>query len=150
MNGSRETHGSHAGGIGAVLFGVFAYGVFFVTICYAIGFVGNMWVPKSIDTGAQLPLLATLNVNIALLALFALQHSVMARPAFKRAWTRIVPPSMERSTYVLLASATLLLLFWQWRPIPTPLWTMSPGLARLVVDTIYWLGWGLVFASTFL
>ena len=150
MSSSTANCGTRAGGVVAVLYGIFAYGVFLVTIVYAIGFVGNLWVPKSIDTGPIAPVFAALNVNIALLALFAVQHSVMARPAFKHAWTKIVPPSMERSTYVLLASATLILLFWQWQPIPMRVWTLPPGPAHLVVDAIFWLGWGIVFASTFL
>ncbi len=140
-----------SGGIVAVLYGALAYVAFLATILYAIGFVGDFWVPKSIDSGSHTgSLLAALNVNIALLALFAVQHSVMARPAFKRWWTRLVPMSVERSTYVLFASAALMLLFWQWRPIDMPIWTVEAGGFRAVLNVMYWAGWAMVFASTFL
>ena len=141
---------SLSGGIVAVLYGVFAYVLFLVTVLYAIGFVGNFWVPKSIDSGHEGSLLTVLNVDLALLALFAVQHSVMARPAFKRWWTRLVPMAVERSTYVIFASGALMLLFWQWRPIVMPIWTIENAAVRAVLDVMYWMGWVLVFASTFL
>lgn len=141
---------SVSGRVVAVLYGVLAYGLFLATILYAIGFVGDLWVPKSINSGPTHSLLATLNIDIALLALFAVQHSVMARPAFKRAWTRLVPMSVERSTYVVFASAALMLLFWQWQPIPTLVWTIDNEVGRVVLNLMFWGGWGLVFASTFL
>jgi protein-S-isoprenylcysteine O-methyltransferase Ste14 len=138
-------------GMFAVLYGVAAYGVFFFTILYAIGFVANLVVPKSIDVGGGGgPLVESLIINVALLGLFAIQHSVMAREGFKRVWTRLVPKSVERSTYVLLASLVLLLLFWQWRPITTPVWTVTDPTAVAILNVISWFGWVLLFASTFM
>jgi methanethiol S-methyltransferase len=137
-------------GLIAVIYGVLAYAVFLVTILYAIGFVGNWVVPKSIDTGAAGPLVESLIVNTLLLGLFAVQHSVMARQGFKRWWTRIVPPSVERSTFVLLSSLALLLLYWQWRPMPEPIWTVHNAALATALDATSWFGWGLLFASTFM
>jgi protein-S-isoprenylcysteine O-methyltransferase Ste14 len=134
-----------------MLYGTAVYVVFLGTFLYAIGFVGNVVVPKSIDTPGAGNLSATaLLVNVALLGLFAVQHSVMARAAFKRWWTRIVPRTVERSTYVLFASGALLLLYWQWQPITTPVWTVTePGLAH-VLRAASWLGWTIALVSTFL
>jgi protein-S-isoprenylcysteine O-methyltransferase Ste14 len=138
-------------GLFAVLYGVAAYGAFFFTILYAIGFVGNLVVPKSIDIGgASDPLLESLVINVALLGLFAIQHSVMAREGFKRAWTKVVPKPIERSTYVLFSSVVLLLLFWQWRPITEPVWTVSNPAGMAVLHIAFWFGWVLLFASTFM
>jgi protein-S-isoprenylcysteine O-methyltransferase Ste14 len=116
---------------------------------YAVGFIGNYLVPKSIDVGRSAPVSEAILVNLLLLGLFAIQHSVMARPAFKQRWTKIVPGACERSTYVLLSSLILLLLFWQWRPIPIVIWQVG-GIAAYLVIGFYWLGWLIVLASTFM
>jgi methanethiol S-methyltransferase len=137
-------------GLVAVLYGVVAYGFTLVALLYLIGFVGNLVVPKSIDSGTAGPLLQSVIVDTMLIGLFAIQHSVMARRGFKRWWTRIVPPSVERSTYVLAASFALLILYWQWQPIPALVWTVDNRLAAAVLDGIFWLGWVVLVASTFL
>lgn len=137
-------------GLVAVLYGIVAYGVTLVALLYLIGFTGNLIVPKSIDSGTAGPLLQSVIVDTLLIALFAIQHSAMARPAFKRWWTTIVPSSVERSTYVLFASFALLILYWQWQPIPAPVWTVTNPTAAAVVEGIFWLGWVVLVASTFL
>jgi methanethiol S-methyltransferase len=138
------------GRIVSFLYGLAAYLVFFVTILYAIGFVSGLVVPKTIDTGPVVPIAEALIVNVLLMTLFALQHSVMARKPFKRWLTQFVPVAIERSTYVLLASLVLLLLFWQWRPLPTVVWQIAdPQLAAAVMGLSFF-GWVLVFLSTFL
>lgn len=133
------------------LYGLVAYALFLGTFLYAIGFVGNLLVPKSIDSGAAGPLGPALAADAALLALFAVQHSGMARPAFKRWWTRIVPEPVERSTYVLLASATLVLLFALWRPLPQVVWDVAGNpAAASALWALFALGWLIVLLSTFM
>jgi protein-S-isoprenylcysteine O-methyltransferase Ste14 len=134
----------------AFLYGLVAYFTFFATILYAIGFVSGLVVPKTIDTGPDSSATEALLVNLLLMSLFAVQHSVMARKQFKQWWTQYVPKSVERSTYVLLASLTLVLLFWQWRPMPAIVWrTDDPDIA-VAIATLSLVGWVIVFTSTFL
>ena len=132
----------------AFLYGLVCYLILFVTLLYAIAFVGNLLVSKSVDTGLPVPLTEALIIDTLLLSLFAIQHSVMARQWFKRAWTKIVPKPVERSTYVLLASLVLLLLFWQWHPMTTVIWDVQNPLGRIFLQALFWIGWGQVFIST--
>lgn len=141
---------SPAARVGIFAFGLIAYLAFFVTICWGIAFVGNWIVPKTIDSGAPGPIIPSLLVNGSILLLFVMQHTIMARPAFKRWWTRIVPAPMERSIFVLLASGILLLLFWQWRPLPTVVWEFTHPVAVYGLSALSLLGWGIVFLSSFL
>jgi protein-S-isoprenylcysteine O-methyltransferase Ste14 len=137
-------------GLVVFLYGIVGYLIVLASFLYGIGFVGNILVPKSIDSGESGPVVEALLVNTLLLGLFAIQHSVMARQGFKRWWTRFVPASVERSTYVLLTSLVLLLLYWQWRPIPDPVWTVENPIAATALLAIFWLGWGMVLLSSFL
>jgi len=134
----------------AFAYGLLTYVIFFVTFVYAIGFVTGLVVPKTIDTGAVVPLAEAIIVNLVLMSVFAIQHSVMARQGFKKWWKKFVPKSVERSTYVLFASLALILLFWQWRPIPTVVWSIAnPSLAMIVLGLSI-VGFLLVLSSTFL
>ena len=132
------------------LFGLVAYAIFFGTFLYAIGFVSGVAVPKTIDNGSTAPVAQALIINILLMSLFAVQHSVMARKPFKRWWTRFVPVSIERSTYVLLASLVLILLFWLWRPMPQIVWQITDLQIAAAVMALSFTGWLLVLVSTFL
>jgi len=133
------------------LYGVLAYLLFQAAILYGIGFVGNVVVPKGIDRGGlATPVATALLINLGLLLLFAVQHNVMARPWFKERWTRIVPRPIERSTFVVVASLVLMLLYWQWRPMPEAVWNVQNSFGRAVLWVVYFLGWGLVFYSSFL
>ena len=132
-----------------MFYAIASYTVFLVSSLYAVGFVGNYLVPKSIDRGGATSLSEAIVVNLLLLGLFAIQHSIMARPAFKQWWSRIFPVACQRSTYVLLSSLILLLLFWQWRPIPIPVWQID-GIAAWALIGVHGLGWMIVFASTFM
>lgn len=134
----------------AFLYGIACYGTFFATLLYAIGFLGNFGVPKSIDSGPEGSALAALATDFGLLALFALQHSIMARPWFKRAWTRFVPEPVERSTYVLFSSLALLFVFWQWRPIGGLVWKVENSVAETLILGLYAAGLIVVLVSTFL
>ncbi len=134
----------------AFLYGTMSYFVFVGTFLYAIGFVTGVVVPKTIDTGPAAPPMEALIVDLMLMSLFAVQHSVMARRQFKEWWTQYVPKSVERSTFVLLSSLALVLLFWQWRPIPTVVWQVANPYAAMAVMGLSFGGFGLVLASTFL
>lgn len=134
----------------ALLYGLVSYLIFFITILYAIGFVDGMIVPKDINAGTEVPWLKAILVNLALMSLFAIQHSVMARKSFKQWWTQYVPASVERSTYVLFASLPLLLLFWQWRPMPAVVWQINNPQLAMAMTGFSLFGWIIVFTSTFL
>ncbi len=149
---NADTHGQgHVmGRLIAFLYGIVAYGIFFVSFLYAIGFVENLIVPKTIDSGSAGPAAQALIVNLVLLSIFAVQHSVMARPQFKRWWTKFVPPSVERTTYVLLASLALALLLWQWQPMPEVVWQIADTHIAMALTGLSLIGWLIVLTSTFL
>lgn len=134
----------------ALTYGVAVYAGFFLTFVYAIGFVGDLLVPKTIDNGVPSSATEAILIDLVLLGLFAIQHSVMARMAFKRVWTKVIAWPIERSTYVLAATALLALLMWQWRPIPNLIWQVQNHSAVIVLRALYLLGWAGLLVSTFL
>jgi protein-S-isoprenylcysteine O-methyltransferase Ste14 len=155
MSGQETMSRSHQqvkliGRVMALLYGLAAYVIFLGTFLYAVGFVAGVFVPKTIDTGPTGPLGESLVINLLVMSLFATQHSVMARSRFKRWLTRHVPVAIERSTFVLFASLALILLFWQWRPIPTVVWQITNPQIAVAVIGLSLLGWVIVLLSTFL
>lgn len=136
--------------IGFFAYGVVCYAVFFATFLYAIGFIGGFGVPTTLDGPARGPLAQAVAINVALLGAFAVQHSVMARKWFKERWTRLVPPVIERSTYVLFSSVALILLFRFWQPLGGVVWSVGNPAGRAVLYALFAFGWGLVLVSTFL
>ena len=131
-------------------YGVLSYALFLGVFLYAIGFVGGFGVPKGLDSEPTMAFWPALGIDLLLLGLFAVQHSVMARPAFKRAWTRFVPEPVERSTYVLFSNVAMILLFWLWQPLGGEVWTVENPAARALIYGVYALGWLIVLVSTFL
>lgn len=132
------------------LYGVISYAIFFATFLYAIGFIGNLWVPKSMDSAREVPFAIALLIDLGLLTVFAVQHSVMARPFFKRWWTKIIPQSAERSTYTLISSLLMIALFVFWQPLGGDVWNVTSTTGQAVIYTMYAFGWLLLLASTFL
>jgi methanethiol S-methyltransferase len=132
------------------LYGIVSYIVFFLSFLYAIGFVGNFIVPKSIDSGESGPIISSLIINMLLLTLFAVQHSVMARPVFKQWFIKYIPVVIERSTYVLLSSLILFLLYWLWQPMPVIVWNIESSIGSLILMGLFWFGWLFVLLSTFM
>jgi len=138
------------GRFAGLLYGLVSYVIFFVTFLYSIGFVTDLVVPKTVDSGAVVPLSEAIIVNLVLMSVFAVQHSVMARQGFKQWWTKFVPVSVERTTYVLFASLALILLFWQWRPMPAIVWSIANRQIAMAVMALSFVGWFIVLLSTFL
>jgi protein-S-isoprenylcysteine O-methyltransferase Ste14 len=145
-----HSKGNLAGRVVALLYGLAAYLVFFASFLYAIGFVAGLVVPKTIDSGPPGPVSEAIIVDLVLMSVFAIQHSVMARPRFKQWWTQIVPKSVERSTYVLLSSLALVLLFWQWQPMPAVIWQVGDPQIAMALTGLSFVGWLIVLTSTFL
>jgi protein-S-isoprenylcysteine O-methyltransferase Ste14 len=147
---SEQRNDSVSRRLSVFLYGLLSYAIFFGTFLYAVGFVGNLFVPKSIDSALQGSLTQALLVNALLLGIFAVQHSVMARPAFKQRWTQIVPKPAERSTYVLFSSLALILLFWLWQPMGGVVWEVQDPVGRGLLLSLFAFGWLLVLATTFM
>jgi protein-S-isoprenylcysteine O-methyltransferase Ste14 len=133
-----------------LLYGAVAYIIFLGAFLYAIGFVGNILVPKTIDSGTESSLVSAIIINLVLLSVFALQHSIMARPAFKKWFTSFVNPAIERSTYILLSSLALILIYWQWQPMNMVIWKVENQLLSYALMGIFFLGWLIVLLSTFM
>ncbi|MBQ0788266.1 MAG: isoprenylcysteine carboxylmethyltransferase family protein [Oceanihabitans sp.] len=133
-----------------VLYGIIAYVVFLISFVYAIGFVGDFLVPKAINSGVETSFTNALIINLCLLSLFAIQHSVMARPAFKKWISPVIGPAVERSTYVLLTSLALLLIYWKWQPMPTVIWNIENTSLSYLIMVIFFIGWLIVLLSTFM
>jgi methanethiol S-methyltransferase len=133
-----------------LLFGIICYVIFFLTFLYSIGFVGNVFVPKTIDSGVGESITLAIIYNVVLLSIFAIQHSVMARPAFKKWLTSFFSPAIERSIYVLLSSGALLLIFWKWQPMTNEVWNIENTMFVAIIEIIFWVGWIIVLISTFL
>lgn len=133
----------------AIAYSLFAYLAFWLCAAYIIGFTADVLVPRSVDSGPDVRPLQALLGNLTLIAIFGMQHSLMAREGFKRAWRRVLPASIERSTYVLVSALTLALLYWGWRPLPTTVWAFS-GMAAAALWAVFVLGWAIVVGSTFL
>ncbi|OBG73973.1 MULTISPECIES: methanethiol S-methyltransferase [unclassified Mycobacterium] len=131
-------------------YGAAGYLLFLAAFLYLVAFLGNFWAPRTVDRGPASPTGWAVSIDAALLAVFGLQHSVMARPGFKSWWTRLVPPAVERSTYVVCSSVALVLLYWQWRPAPTVVWDVQVPAARLLLWAAFWLGWAICLAATFM
>jgi methanethiol S-methyltransferase len=138
------------GGVFALLYGVSCYLIFFASFLYTIAFIGDLPVPKTIDSGPAGAFWPSVIVDLIVLGIFAIQHSVMARQGFKNVWTRIVPPAVERSTYVLFSSLALMLILWLWRPLPQAIWLVTNPLGVQVLTVLFWVGWAILFISTFL
>ncbi len=132
----------------ALIYGLVCYVMFLGVFLYLIGFLGNFLVPKSVDSGLEGPLATALLVNVLLLAIFGVQHTVMARPTFKRSWTKIVPTPVERSTYVLITNLLLILLYWQWRPMTGVIWEVDNTIGRGILWALFGAGWLLVLVAT--
>ncbi len=134
----------------AFLYSILCYLLFLGAFLYSIGFVGNLIVPRSVDNALESPLGAALFINALLLGAFAVQHSIMARPWFKKVWTRIIPEPIERSTYVLFTCVVMALLFWQWHHLPTDIWVVEHAIGKPVLQALFWIGWLVVLLSTFM
>lgn len=132
------------------VYGILCYAVFFGTFLYAVGFIGNLWVPKTLDGAREMAFGPALAIDLGLLALFAVQHSVMARPTFKRWWTRLIPEPAERSTYVLFSSLALIALFYGWQPLGGEVWNLTSALGVGLAYGVYAAGWLLLLYTTFL
>ena len=132
------------------IYGIVSYALGVASLLYLICFLSNMVVPKTIDSAPVVAFVPAVLIDLILVGLFALQHSIMARPGFKERWTRIVPKPAERSTYVLMTGLVLALLFWQWQPIPGVVWNVEDAFGKALLEGLFWLGWVILFASTFM